>query len=154
MFGSETVKVVQPTERRAVVPSDVMSLAKYIEFKRQFNERVLGENVKIQARNVKLANVFQPTIPELVPYPMDTVLMIGARAFIMTREDGKRVLIPAGVFHCPVELSDDWYMIANGVKAYVHPELAPVASAEAEAETGQSVGEPKAAPLKNLAKKK
>ena len=112
MFGSENIKVVTPEERRAYVPSDVMSLASYTAFKQKLH-------------------VSQPPVPELEAYPLETVLMICDKQFIVTRPDFKRIIIPRGVFECPVELSDDWYIRANGVQVYVHPVTAPLQTPEA-----------------------
>ena len=129
MSGFETIKIVNPEERRAYVPSDVMSLASYAAFKAQFNARLDVENAKIQARNARLHSSQRPE-PELEAYPLETVLMICDKQFIVTRQDFKRVVIPRGVFECPVELSDDWYIRANGVQVYVHPVAAPIKSVE------------------------
>lgn len=147
MFGSENMKIVKPEERRAYVPSDVMSLAQYVEFKRKFNERLAAENVKIEAFNVKAKANSQPLKPELEPYPMETVLMICDKQFILTRIDLRRILFPRGIFNCPVELVDDWYLRANGAQVYTHPTLSPLKDEPIKAPAFES-------PFKNLAASK
>jgi hypothetical protein len=142
MFGGETTHVVKPEDRRAFIPSDVMSLSQYIEFKRKFNERLPAENKKIEAKNVKAKEYSQPFTPKLDAYPLETVTMISESTFIVTLVDYKRVVIPRGIFECPVELADHWYLAAHKVQAFVHPNAAP------------KTEEPKQeSPLKKLAKK-
>ncbi len=142
MFGSETVHNVDPKERSAFVPSDVMSLIQYQEFKQKFNDRLEIENAKIRAKNVAL-HESQPKIPELVALPMNTVTMISPKQCIIIRADYKRVLCPRGIFECPIELSDDWYLAANGVKLYNRPsENVPVKPVEVSvSETDEGVGQ-------------
>lgn len=126
MFGGSNITTIKPDERRQHVPSDVLSLAQYADFKKRHNDSVPEENERIKVENARLKAHNQPLKPELEPHPLDTVLMISERAFIMTRPDFKRILIPRGIFNCPVELANDWYIRANGVIAYVHPDRAPV----------------------------
>jgi hypothetical protein len=142
----ETARVVLPENRAAFIPSDVMSLAQYIDFKRKFNERVPGENAKIETKNVKLAANSQPLIPKLELFPMETVLVMSEKKpFIVTMEGFRRVTIPSGVFNCPIELIDHWYVVAHGVKAYVNP-VAPLPVIEPEKEASSA--------LKNIVTKK
>lgn len=148
MFGTE-VKVVQPDDRRAYIPSDVMDLATYIAFKAKFNANLDRENGRIKLRNGAL-HESQPKIPELRAYPTDVVLMISPKSFIITLPDFKRVVIPIGVFNCPVELAEHWYMESNGGKAYEHP-ASPVLAAPAAPEVAKEA--PASSPIKNLAGK-
>ena len=151
MFGSETVKTLAPEDRKAYIPTDVMSLPQYLDFKRKFNAQVPAENKRIANKNAKL-HISQPPLPELELFPMDTVLMISEKAFIVTLDGFRRVSIPKGVFNCPVELSEHWYFSANGAKVYVHP-AAPVLAepvlAEISSETPKETSS-----LKNLVKAK
>ena len=136
MSDLQTIKTINPEERRSYVPSDVMSLHAYKEWKVKFNENLPRENSKIKARNAKLHETQKPEL-ELEPFPMETVTMMCAKQFIIIRPDYKRVLFPAGIFECPVELADDWYLIANGAKTYNNPVTAPIATPKelTEAET-------------------
>jgi len=136
MSDFQTIKTLPLEDRRAYVPSDVMSLAQYKTWKIKFNEDLPRENAKIQARNAKLHESQKPEV-ELDPFPMETVTMMCAKQFIIIRQDYKRILFPAGIFECPIELSLDWYLLANGAKAYNNAVTNPIAKTKelTEAET-------------------
>jgi len=136
MSDFQTIKTVPLEDRRAYVPSDVMSLAQYKLWKEAFNENLPRENAKIRARNAKLHESQKPEV-ELDPFPMGTITMMAPKQFIIIRQDYKRILFPAGIFECPEELASDWYLLANGAKAYNNAVTNPIAKPKelTEAET-------------------
>ena len=136
MSDFQTIRTVPLEDRRAYVPSDVMSLAQYKTWKVKFNEDLPRENAKIQARNAKLHESQKPEI-EAELFPMETVTMMAPKQFIIIRQDYKRILFPAGIFECPIELADDWYLLANNATKYANAVTNPIAKPKdlTEAET-------------------
>src|SRR5271157_5463453 len=136
MSNFQTIKTVANEDRRAYVPSDVMSLAQYKVWKEKFNADLPRENAKIRARNAKLHESQKPEI-ELDPFSMKTITMMAPKQFIVIRQDYKRILFPAGIFECPEDLASDWYLLANGAKAYNNAITNPIAKSKelTEAET-------------------
>jgi len=136
MSDFQTIRTVPLEDRRAYVPSDVMSLAQYKLWKETFNENLPRENAKIRARNAKLHESQKPEV-ELDPFPMGTITMMAPKQFIIIRQDYKRILFPAGIFECPEDLALDWYLLANGAKAYNNAVTNPIAKPKelTEAET-------------------
>jgi len=136
-FGSN-IKEVKSEDRRPYVPSDMMNLQTYTEFKVQFNARLDKEKAKVIALNIERAKYQQHEEPVPEAYPMETVTMLSPKSFVITLHDYKRIHIPIGILQVPIELSDHWYMEANGVKKYnpsvpeIPKELAPANPSEVQ----------------------
>ena len=116
------IKTVEPSARMMHIPSDTLSLAAYAEFKTKFNAELSKKNARIKAANAKLHESQKPE-NELEPFPMETIPMISERIFIITMEGFRRIVIPKGIFNCPVELADHWYIEANGVTRFKSPDM-------------------------------
>ena len=116
-YGSNVTEV-KPEDRRAYVPSDMLTLHTYTLFKEQFNANLPKLKAKIEDFNTKAAKVEQPQqkVPEA--YPMETITMLSPKSFVITLPDYKRIHIPKGIIEVPIELSDHWYLEANGVEKY------------------------------------
>jgi hypothetical protein len=115
------VTTVAPNERKLHIAADVLSLAAYEAFKIKFNSDLPKNNARIEYANKGLGEGQKPT-PLLVSMPTETVPMISIRDFIVTLDGYRRVHIPKGIFYCPIELVDHWYLDANGVKKFENPD--------------------------------
>jgi hypothetical protein len=149
------MRVIPLEERRQYIPSDVMGIVAYMAYRRQRNLAAPAENEKIKTYNESAAKYGHPLRYEIVVLPEETALMISDKTFIITLQDYTRVSIPRGIFECPVDLADHWYMKNHGVKKYnLSPQMAAgFAPMGAQADEYNPAVKPTIAELETLLKK-